>query len=105
MSDIHFSPNQLSDLRAKCLAISDPLELAEIHGWLVGLVVAIERKRGARFSQQDALIADLRASEPPLHRFESNPHDPSRCLTCGNLYTRCPGSLGNQIIKAARDAR
>ena len=68
--------------RAKCLSVSDPLELSYLHGWLIGLTCAIERKRGSPFESQDALIAELRKSGPPLHEFQSNPYDPSHCLIC-----------------------
>jgi hypothetical protein len=56
--------NKLSELRRKWLALEGD-DAVEIHGWLIGVAVAIERKRNANPAEADSLIAELRASAPP----------------------------------------
>lgn len=64
---------ELNDLRAKFLALEGDA-LIEIHGWLLGVSVAIERQRGADPRASDRLIAELRASKgPPWMRAEGQP--------------------------------
>ncbi len=52
---------ELSELRAKFLAL-EGLDLIGIHGWLLGVACAVERKRGEGPTDADRLIAELRAS-------------------------------------------
>jgi hypothetical protein len=56
--------NELSELRRKWLALAGS-DAVEIHGWLLRVAVAIERQRGVNPAVVDALVAELRASEPP----------------------------------------
>lgn len=62
---------ELSELRARFLALEGGA-LIEVHGWLLGVAVAVERQRGANPRDADFLIAELRASKGPpdwmLHR-------------------------------------
>jgi hypothetical protein len=51
-----------AELRAEWLAL-EGADLVEIHGWLVGVVCAIERKRGSDPREMDDLIAELRQSQ------------------------------------------
>jgi hypothetical protein len=50
-------------LRNELLAL-EGIDLVEAHGWLLGVAIAIERKRGAPYWEGDALVAELRASTP-----------------------------------------
>lgn len=56
--------NELSVLRHKWMAL-EGTDAVEIHGWLLGVAVAIERQHSVNPATVDALIAELRASEPP----------------------------------------
>jgi hypothetical protein len=56
---------ELAELRRKWLELEGDAAV-EIHGWLIGVSVAIERKRNADPAASDALIAELRASKPPV---------------------------------------
>ena len=53
--------NDLAALRGEWLALEGK-DAVEIHGWLIGVAVAIERRRGANPADTDSLIAELRAS-------------------------------------------
>jgi hypothetical protein len=56
----------LSQLRASWLRLQG-MDAIEIHGWLLGVACAVERKNGHDPKKSDALIAELRASKgPPL---------------------------------------
>jgi hypothetical protein len=54
----------LSQLRAQWLTLEGD-DLEDIHGWLVGVACAIERKRGSDPGEMDKLIAELRQSRGP----------------------------------------
>jgi len=51
-------------LRARLLALEGD-ELTEAHGLIVGVMCALERKRGRNYAETDRLIAELRDSEGP----------------------------------------
>lgn len=53
---------ELQRLRAEWLAL-EGADLIEIHGYLVGVACALERRRGSDPREMDALIAELRASK------------------------------------------
>lgn len=57
--------HEYSALRARLLGFEGEA-LEEAHGWLIGVACAVERKRGANPKEADSLIAELRASEPPV---------------------------------------
>ena len=53
---------KMEQLREEILALKG-WDLIEIHGWLIGVVVAIERQRASDPSEIDRLIAELRKSK------------------------------------------
>lgn len=56
---------RLEDFRRECLLLEGE-DLLLIHGWLIGLMVCVERKeRHVPYAATDKLIAELRASEGP----------------------------------------
>jgi hypothetical protein len=66
----------ISAFRDACLALEGD-DLVEIHGLLVGIMCAVERKRGSDPRETDRLIAELRASTAP----------PVFCPYCGMSYS------------------
>lgn len=53
-----------SSLRASWLSLEGPA-IEEVHGWLIGVMCAVERKRGRNYRETDTLIAELRESVGP----------------------------------------
>ncbi|HZP02628.1 MAG TPA: hypothetical protein VFD30_20425, partial [Terriglobia bacterium] len=66
----------LSILRTEFLSLSG-LDAVEIHGWLLGVAVAVERKNRHDPAMADRLIAELRESRGPAG------HDLDACPWCG----------------------
>lgn len=52
------------EFRRDCLLLEFE-DLEEIHGWLIGVAVAVERKRGVPYAEADALVKELRESSGP----------------------------------------
>ena len=73
---------EFNTFRTACLT-NDGDALIDVHGSIVGLLVAIERLSPIPPEETDKLIAELRASVPPPHRFEPLPNFKTRCVVCG----------------------
>ena len=52
------------EFRRDCLLLEFE-DLEKIHGWLIGVAVAVERKRGVPYGEADALVKELRESVGP----------------------------------------
>ena len=58
------SDEHLSVLRSAFLKLAGD-DAVQIHGWLLGVACAVERKNGHDPAMSDRLIAELRASTGP----------------------------------------